>query len=105
MVVGAPRNKNKTKKVMPKYIIERNIPNLGKLSTRELHDVSAKSCRVLHDLGPQIQWVHSYVTDEKLFCIYIAPNPDMVREHATRGGFPADAVREVKTIIDPTTAE
>jgi len=90
---------------MPKYVIERTIPNAGKLSARELHDVSAKSCRVLHDLGPQIQWVQSYVTDEKLFCVYIAPNPQLIREHATRGGFPADSIREVKTIIDPTTAE
>jgi hypothetical protein len=99
------KTKTLTKTVMPKYVIERNIPNLGKLSARELHDISGKSCRVLHDLGPQIQWIQSYVTAEKMFCIYIAPNPEMVREHATRGNFPADAIREVKTIIDPTTAE
>ena len=90
---------------MPKYIIERNIPNLGKLSHQELKAASAKSCDVLRNLGPQIQWMHSYVTDEKLFCVYVAPNPEMIREHAVRGGFPADAIREVKTIIDPTTAE
>jgi len=90
---------------MPKYVIERTIPNAGKLSARELHEVAGKSCRILRDLGPQIQWVQSYVTDDKLFCIYIAPNPEMIREHAVRGGFPADAIREVKTIIDPTTAE
>ncbi len=90
---------------MPKYVIERTIPNLGKMSARELRDTSAKSCRVLRDLGPQIQWIQSYVTDEKLYCIYIAPSPQEIREHATRGGFPADSIREVKTIIDPTTAE
>jgi len=90
---------------MPKYIIERTTPDAGKWSARELRDVSGKSCRILRDLGPQIQWIQSYVTDEKLFCVYIAPNPEIVREHAVRGGFPADAVREVKTMIDPTTAE
>ena len=90
---------------MPKFVIERSIPNVGKLTARELHDVSAKSCSVLRELGPQIQWVQSYVTDEKLFCIYIAPDAELIREHARRGGFPADADREVKTIIDPTTAE
>lgn len=90
---------------MPKYVIERNIPNLGKLSTRELHEASARSCRVLHDLGPQIQWMHSYVTDERMYCIYVSPNAEMIREHATRGGFPADSIREIKTIIDPTTGE
>ena len=90
---------------MPKYVIERTIPNAGKMSARGLRDASAKSCRVLHDLGPQIQWVQSYVTDDKLFCLYIAPSPEMIREHAVRGGFPADVIREVKNIIDPTTAE
>jgi hypothetical protein len=90
---------------MPKYVIERNIPNVGKLSPQELKAASAKSCDVLRNLGPQIQWLQSYVTDEKLFCIYIAPNPEMIREHAVRGGFPADAIREIRTIIDPTTAE
>ena len=90
---------------MPKYIIERTIPNAGRLSAGQLRDISGKSCRVLHDLGPQIQWVHSYVTDEKLFCLYIAPNPELIREHAVRGGFPADFIREVKAVIDPTTAE
>ena len=81
------------------------MPNAGKLSARELRDISGKSCRILYDLGPQIQWVQSYVADDKLFCVYIAPNPAIVREHAVRGGFPADAIREVKTVIDPTTAE
>jgi len=90
---------------MPKYVIERNIPNAGKLSHKELNATAAKSCRVLDSLGPRIQWIQSYVTDDKVFCIYIAPGPELIREHALRGGFPADAIREVKTIIDPTTAE
>jgi hypothetical protein len=90
---------------MPKYVIERNIPNAGKMSPKDLNAVSAKSCRVIESLGPRIQWIQSYVTDHKLFCVYIAPNPEMIREHAVRGGFPADAIHEVRTIIDPTTAE
>ena len=90
---------------MPKYVIERTIPNAGKMSARELHDISAKSCRVLHDLGPQIQWVQSYVTDDKLYCLYLAPNPELIREHALRGCFPLDSVREVRAIIDPSTGE
>ena len=90
---------------MPKFVIERTIPNAGKMSPRELNDVAARSCRVLRDLGPQIQWVQSYVTDDKLYCIYIAPSTDLVREHAVRGSFPLDSVREVRTVIDPTTAE
>ena len=90
---------------MPKYVIERTIPNAGKLSARELHDISGKSCRVLHDLGPQIQWVHSYVTDNKVYCVYIAPNKEMVLEHAKQGGFPANRISEVESVIDPTTAE
>jgi len=90
---------------MPKYIIERTIPNAGKFSAGELRDISAKSCRILRDLGPQIQWTQTYVTEEKLFCVYIAPNSEIIREHAVRGSFPADAIREVKAVIDPTTAE
>jgi len=90
---------------MPKYVIERTIPNAGKLSPKELSDISAKSCRVLRELGPQIQWVQSFVTADKLYCLYIAPNPEVIREHAVRGCFPLDSVREVKTVIDPTTAE
>ncbi len=90
---------------MPKYIIERKIPNAGKLSPKELMDVSAKSSRVLRELGPQIQWVQSYVTDDRLYCVYIASSTDFIREHAVRGGFPLDSVREVRTVIDPTTAE
>jgi uncharacterized protein DUF4242 len=90
---------------MPKYVIERNIPALGKLSPKELQGISQKSCNVLSDLGPRIQWLQSYVTQDKLYCVYIAPNADMVYEHARKGGFPADRVSEVTTIIDPTTAE
>lgn len=90
---------------MPKYLIERNIPELGKMSHQELQSISQKSCSVLNDLGPRIQWQQSYVTDNKLYCVYIAPNAEMVYEHARKGGFPADRVSEVSQIIDPTTAE
>ncbi len=90
---------------MPKYVIERDLPGAGTLSPGQLQAISQKSCGVLRNLGPQIQWVHSYVTDDKIYCIYIAPNEEMVREHANQGGFPANKVSEVKTIIDPTTAE
>ena len=90
---------------MPKYLIERNIPGAGKLTAENLKAISQTSCGVLSNLGPQIQWVHSYVTDDKIYCIYIAPNEEMVREHAKQGGFPANSVSEVATIIDPTTAE
>jgi hypothetical protein len=90
---------------MPKYVIERNIPGAGKMSEADLKAVSQKSCSVLHKLGPEIQWLQSYVTDDKLYCIYIAPNEAMVREHATQGGFPANSVAAVRTVIDPTTAE
>jgi uncharacterized protein DUF4242 len=90
---------------MPKYVIEREIPGAGKLSPQELQAISQKSCGVLSKLGPQIQWVHSYVTDNKIYCVYIAPNEQMVREHASQGGFPANKISEIKTVIDPTTAE
>jgi hypothetical protein len=90
---------------MPKYVIERDIPNAGKLSAAELKAISQKSCSVLRGLGPQIQWQQSYVTGDKIYCIYIAPNEDMVREHARQGRFPANRVSEVKEIIDPTTAD
>jgi hypothetical protein len=90
---------------MPKYIIERDIPQAGNLSLGELQAISRKSCGILKEMGPQIQWVQSYVTGDKIFCVYIAPNEDAVRQHALQGGFPANAVLEVKTIIDPTTAE
>lgn len=90
---------------MPRYIIERNIPGAGKLTPQELHAISQKSCGVLSGMGPQIQWEHSYVSDNQIHCIYRAPNEDMVREHARQGGFPADRVSEVRSIIDPLTAE
>ena len=90
---------------MPKYVIERELPGAGKLSEAQLRGISQKSCSVLQNLGPQIQWVTSYVTDDKLYCVYIAPNANMVREHAKQGGFPANKVSEVRSVIDPTTAE
>jgi cell division inhibitor SulA len=90
---------------MPKYVIEREIPEAGKLSAEQLQAISQKSCGVLKALGPQIQWVQSYVTDDKIYCVYIAPNEEMVREHAQQGGFPANRISEVKQVIDPTTAE
>jgi len=90
---------------MPKYVIEREIPGAGKLSPQDLKSISQKSCSVLNKLGPQIQWVQSYVTGDKVYCIYVAPNKELVLEHARQGGFPANLVSEVKGIIDPTTAE
>jgi hypothetical protein len=90
---------------MPKYVIEREIPSAGKLSKDELQAISQKSCGVLRNLGPQIQWLQSYVTDDKIYCVYIAPNEKTVREHAEQGGFPANRISEVKSVIDPTTAE
>ncbi len=90
---------------MPKYVIEREIPGAGKLSASELQGVAQKSCGVLRNLGPQIQWVESFVTDDKVYCVYIAPNEQMIREHAKQGGFPANRISEVKKMIDPTTAE
>src|SRR5258705_1553665 len=90
---------------MPKYIIEREIPNAAALSPADLKAISKRSCAVLQQLGPSIQWVQRFVTEDKITCVYIAPNADIIREHARRGGFPADRVLEVATIIDPTTAE
>jgi Protein of unknown function (DUF4242) len=90
---------------MPKYVIEREISGAGSLSQEQILAISQKSCSVLKNLGPQIQWVESYVTADKIYCVYIAPNEAMVREHAKQGGFPANRVSEVKRIIDPTTAE
>ena len=90
---------------MPKYVIERDIPGAGKLSSQELKAISQKSCGVLNKMGPQIQWVQSYVTGDKIYCVYVAPNEKMVREHAAQGGFPATRVSQVTSIIDPTTAE
>ena len=90
---------------MPKYIIERNIPEAGKLDQSALQSISQKSCSVLKNIGPQIQWLESYVTDNKVYCVYIAPDEDTIKRHAQEGGFPADSVSQVRTIIDPTSAE
>jgi len=90
---------------MPKYVIERSIPGLGALKAAELQAVSQKSCSVLNELGPSVQWVQSYVTADKMYCIYNAASEELVREHARRGGFPADSVARVTTIVDPVTAE
>ena len=90
---------------MPKYLIEREIPGAGKLSAAELHGISQKSCGVLQRLGPQIQGLQSYVTGDKVYCVYIAPSEEMVRKHAQEGGFPANRISEIKAVIDPTTAE
>ncbi len=90
---------------MPKYLIEREIPNAGKLTAEQLKAISQTSCGVIEKLGPQIQWIQSYVAADKIYCVYIAPNEEMIREHAKQGGFPANVVTKVSTIIDPTTAE
>lgn len=90
---------------MPKYVIEREIPGAGKLSAKELQAISQKSCAVLSTMGPQIQWLQSYVTDDKVYCLYIAANEQLIREHAAQGGFPANSVAEVLEIIGPNTAE
>jgi len=90
---------------MPKYVIEREIPGAGNLSAAELQGVAQTSCNVLKEMGPQIQWVESYVTGDKVYCVYISPNEDMIREHAKQGGFPANRISEIKTTIDPTTSE
>ena len=90
---------------MPKFVIEREIAGAGKLTSEDLRGISQKSCSVLAELGPEVQWLHSYVTDNKIYCVYIAPDAEAVRKHADLGGFPADAIAEVRTIIDPTTSE
>jgi len=90
---------------MPKYVIERELPGAGQLSPQQLQAVSQTSCGVLRKLGPEIQWVHSYVTQDKIYCIYIAPNEALIREHASQGGFPANRISEISSTIDPTTAE
>jgi hypothetical protein len=90
---------------MPKYVIERDIPQIGNVTPDQVIAISQKSCSVLNNLGPKIQWLHSYVTQDKIYCVYIAPNEDMVREHARQGGFPANRISEVKLTIDPTSAE
>ena len=90
---------------MPKFVIEREIPGAGNLTSEELQGISQKSCGVLRELGPEVQWIQSYVTGNKIYCVYIAPNEALVRKHAKLGGFPANSVSEVRTVIDPTTAE
>jgi hypothetical protein len=90
---------------MPKYIIEREIPGAGSLTVQDLQGISQKSCGILNDMGPKIQWVESYVTDDKIYCVYIAPNEATIRAHAEQGGFPANRISQIKTMIDPTTAE
>ena len=90
---------------MPKYVIEREVPGAGKLTPEQIQGLSQKSCSVLNKMGPQIQWLHSYVTDDKIYCVYIAPSEEAVREHATQGGFPANRISAVRRMIDPTTAE
>ena len=90
---------------MPKYVIEREMPGAGQLTPEQLRGASQTSCGVLNKLGPQIQWVESYVTDDKIYCVYIAPNKQMIEEHARQGGFPANKISEVRAMIDPTTAE
>jgi Nickel responsive protein SCO4226-like len=90
---------------MPKFLIEREVPGAGSMSPRDLHAIAEKSCNVLRNLGPEIQWIESYVTGDKIYCVYIAPNEELIREHARQGGFPATRVSRIASIIDPTTAE
>jgi len=90
---------------MPKFVIEREMPGAGQLSSEELQGASQKSCEVLRNLGPSINWVHSYVTDDKIYCVYIAPSAELIEKHASEGGFPANIISEVKSVIDPTTSE
>jgi Nickel responsive protein SCO4226-like len=90
---------------MPKYLIERNLPGAGQLTGTELQQIARKSCAVLHDLGPAVQWIESYVTSDRFYCVYFAPEEALIREHALRGGFPADQVNRISRIIDPATAE
>ena len=90
---------------MPKYVIERDLPGVGNSSPQDLQGISQKSCDVLREMGPEVQWIHSYVTGDKIYCVYYAANPDLVREHAERGGFPVNSINEVKSVIDPATAE
>jgi hypothetical protein len=91
--------------MMPKFLIERELPGAGQLSAADLQGISQKSCAILRELGPQIQWLESYVTADKIYCVYLAPNADIILEHARRGGFPANRISEIKTVIDPATAE
>ena len=90
---------------MPKFVIERDIPEAGRMSSEQLQAISQKSCGILREMGPQIQWIQSYVVDDKIYCIYVAPDEDAVREHADKGGFPANRISRIRSVIDPTTAE
>ncbi|MGA8443379.1 MAG: DUF4242 domain-containing protein [Candidatus Sulfotelmatobacter sp.] len=90
---------------MPKFVIERDIPEAGSLSSEQLQAISQKSCGILREMGPEIQWVESYVTDDKIYCVYVAPDEDAVRKHAQQGGFPANRISQIRSVIDPTTAE
>jgi hypothetical protein len=90
---------------MPKFVIERDIPGAGKLAPQQVQAISRKSCSVLHEMGPRIQWLHSYITDDRVYCVYIAPDEDAIREHARRGGFPANRISVVRSMMDPATAE
>jgi len=90
---------------MPKFVIERDIPEAGRMSSEQLQAISQKSCGILREMGPQIQWIQSYVVDDKIYCIYVAPDEDTVRKHADKGGFPANRISRIRTVIDPTTAE
>ena len=90
---------------MPKFVIERDIPEAGRMSSEQLQAISQKSCEVLREMGAQIQWVHSYVSDDRVYCIYVAPDEDAVRKHADKGGFPANRISRIRSVIDPTTAE
>ena len=90
---------------MPRYVIERELPGAGKMSAEDLHGISQKSCGVINELGPTIQWVESYVTEDKIYCIYNAPNKEIIKEHAEKGGFPANRIEEIKNMISPVTAE
>ena len=90
---------------MPKFVIERDIPEAGRMSSEQLQAISQKSCGILREMGPQIQWIQSYVVDDKIYCIYVAPDEDTVRKHADKGGFPANRISRIRSVIDPTTAE
>jgi hypothetical protein len=90
---------------VPKFVIEREIPEAGRMSSEQLQAISQKSCGILREMGPQIQWIQSYVVDDKIYCIYVAPDEDAVRKHAEKGGFPANRISRIRTVIDPTTAE
>jgi hypothetical protein len=105
MWLMVPAHRGREEFGMPKYIIERELAGAGNLSSEELHGIAQTSCNVLREMGPEIQWVQSYVTGDKIYCVYIAPNEDMIRQHATQGGFPANQISAVTGIIDPTTSE